>query len=156
MIGDAFALLSATCFSIANVTIVRGTTPGDDDNGAFVSLLLTTAIAGAGWIAWGLAHGFVPVTPRAIAWFAIRNASWARGCVATISIPRAIRSHASRALCISSARVRFRSTSPRSRPSCVVIHVVYASTSGRSAARIASPSASAPSASIDVSTPGAA
>ena len=70
MIGDAFALVSATCFSVANVTIVRGAAPGDDDNGAFVSLLLTTAIAGIGWIAWGLANGFIPVTPRAIAWFA--------------------------------------------------------------------------------------
>ena len=68
--GDALALLSATFFAVANVTIVRGTAPGDDDNGAFVSLLLTTAIAGAGWIAWGLAFGFEPVTPRAILWFA--------------------------------------------------------------------------------------
>ena len=68
--GDALALLSATFFAVANVTIVRGTAPGDEDNGAFVSLLLTTAIAGAGWIAWGLAFGFEPVTPRAILWFA--------------------------------------------------------------------------------------
>jgi len=70
VIGDAFALISATCFAVANVTIVRGTAPGDDDNGAFVSLLLTTAIAGTGWLAWGFMHGFPPVTPHAIAWFA--------------------------------------------------------------------------------------
>lgn len=68
--GDALALLSATCFAIANITIVRGTSPGDEDNGAFVSLLLTTLIAGAGWLAWGVATGFVPVTPRALLWFA--------------------------------------------------------------------------------------
>ena len=68
--GDAFALLSATFFAVANVTIVRGTTPGDEDNGAFVSLLLTTLIAGAGWIVWGIACGFEPVTPRALLWFA--------------------------------------------------------------------------------------
>lgn len=68
--GDLFALLSATFFSIANVTIVRGSAPGDDDNGAFVSLLLTTLIAAAGWAAFGLARGFEPVTPWALAWFA--------------------------------------------------------------------------------------
>ena len=71
MIGDAFALLSATCFSVANITIVRGTSPGDDDNGAFVSLLLTTLLAGAGWIAWSAVHGLVPVTLPALLWFAL-------------------------------------------------------------------------------------
>ena len=70
MIGDAFALASAAFFSVANITIVRGAAPGDDDNGAFVSLLLTTAIAGAGWIAWSAVHGTVPVTPQALGWFA--------------------------------------------------------------------------------------
>jgi len=69
--GDAFALLSATCFSVANITIVRGTSPGDDDNGAFVSLLLTTLIAGAGWLAWSAWHGTVPVTLAALGWFAV-------------------------------------------------------------------------------------
>ncbi|HUP96863.1 MAG TPA: EamA family transporter [Usitatibacter sp.] len=69
MIGDAFALMSATFFSVANITIVRGTAPGDDDNGAFVSLLLTTLIAGIGWIAWSSLHGVAPITPRALAWF---------------------------------------------------------------------------------------
>lgn len=68
--GDALALLSATCFAVSNITIVRGTAPGDDDNGAFVSLLLTTLIAGVGWVAWGTAFGFAPVTPKAILWFA--------------------------------------------------------------------------------------
>jgi drug/metabolite transporter (DMT)-like permease len=68
--GDAFALASTTCFATANVLIARGTRPGQQDNGAFVSLLLTAGISGAGWLAWGFARGFEPLTWRAIAWFA--------------------------------------------------------------------------------------
>ena len=70
MSGEILALLSATFFSIANVTLARGTVPGDEDNGAFVSLLVTAAIAAVCWIALGLTHGFAPVTARALAWFA--------------------------------------------------------------------------------------
>lgn len=68
--GDAIALASAACFALANVLIARGAKPGDADNGAFVSLLLTAGIAGAGWIGVGLVRGFEPVTLRAILWFA--------------------------------------------------------------------------------------
>lgn len=70
MSGDALALASAACFSLANITIAKGTARGDEDNGVFVSLLLTTAIAGGLWLALGIARGFVPVTPAALAWFA--------------------------------------------------------------------------------------
>lgn len=69
-LGDAYALASTTCFATANVLIARGTRPGVRDNGAFVSLLLTAGISGAGWMALGIARGFEPVTWRAIAWFA--------------------------------------------------------------------------------------
>ena len=68
--GDGYALASATCFAAANVLIARGARPGDADNGAFVSLLLTAGISGAGWLAVGLVRGFEPVTPRALLWFA--------------------------------------------------------------------------------------
>jgi drug/metabolite transporter (DMT)-like permease len=68
--GEILALLSATFFAVANVTLARGTVPGDADNGAFVSLLVTAAIAAICWIALGAAHGFAPVTGRALAWFA--------------------------------------------------------------------------------------
>jgi drug/metabolite transporter (DMT)-like permease len=68
--GDALALASATCFAISNVTIARGARPEGEDNGAFVSLLLTTVIAGIGWIGLGVAKGFQPVTARALLWFA--------------------------------------------------------------------------------------
>jgi drug/metabolite transporter (DMT)-like permease len=68
--GDLLALASALCFSLANITIAKGAARGDEDNGVFVSLLLTTLIAGGIWLALGLARGFVPVTPAALAWFA--------------------------------------------------------------------------------------
>src|SRR5258706_519205 len=61
---------SSECFAVANVTIVRGASSGDDDNGAFLSLLLTAGIAAAGWGVVGAARGFDPITPAAILWFA--------------------------------------------------------------------------------------
>lgn len=70
VLGDALALASATCFAISNVTIARGARPEAEDNGAFVSLLVTTAISAIGWIALGVARGFEPVTGRALLWFA--------------------------------------------------------------------------------------
>ncbi len=69
-LGDALALGSATSFAIANVTIARGARPDAEDNGAFVSLLLTTAIAGLAWIALGMVKGFPLVSGRALLWFA--------------------------------------------------------------------------------------
>ena len=69
-IGDLFAIASALCFAVANITIVRGSSPGDDDNGAFLSLLITAGVAFAGWLVLGAARGFEPVTARALAWFA--------------------------------------------------------------------------------------
>jgi drug/metabolite transporter (DMT)-like permease len=70
LLGDALAIASAACFALSNVAISRGARPGGDDNGAFVSLLLTSAIAGLGWVALGLERGFEPVTARALLWFA--------------------------------------------------------------------------------------
>ncbi|MEP7067843.1 MAG: EamA family transporter [Usitatibacter sp.] len=70
LLGDAFAFASAACFAISNVTIARGARPEAEDNGAFVSLLITTAIAGVAWLALGCVRGFPPVTLRALLWFA--------------------------------------------------------------------------------------
>jgi drug/metabolite transporter (DMT)-like permease len=69
-LGDGFALASAASFAVSNILIARGTRPGAQDNGAFVSLLLTAAVSGAGWAIAGLASGFEPVSMRAILWFA--------------------------------------------------------------------------------------
>lgn len=69
MTGDLFALASAACFAVSNVTIARGAGPDAEDNGAFTSLLLTAALSGAGWLVSGALHGFVPASGRAILWF---------------------------------------------------------------------------------------
>ena len=68
--GDALAFASCLCFAASNIFVARGSRPGADDNGAFVSLLITTAIAGSLWALRGAVRGFEPVTWRAIAWFA--------------------------------------------------------------------------------------
>jgi len=68
--GDALAVGSAVSFAIANILIARGSRPESGDNGAFVSLLITTLIAGAGWVIEGVVRGFQPVTLAALAWFA--------------------------------------------------------------------------------------
>ena len=67
--GDLLTVASIVCFSASNITVAKGTRGAVEDNGAFVSLLITTAIAGALWLALGAVRGFDPVTPRAIAWF---------------------------------------------------------------------------------------
>jgi drug/metabolite transporter (DMT)-like permease len=68
--GDAFSIASAVCFAISNVTIARGARAGSQDNGAFVSLLITTLISALAWIALGMMRGFPAVTARALLWFA--------------------------------------------------------------------------------------
>lgn len=68
--GDAFALASALCFAVSNVTIVRGARRGSDDNGAFLSLLLTAAISATGWIVASALNGAAPVTLRGVLWLA--------------------------------------------------------------------------------------
>lgn len=69
-LGDLFTAASTLCFASSNITVARGNRPGAQDNGAFISLLITTAIAGAAWIIEGATRGFDPVTPRALMWFA--------------------------------------------------------------------------------------
>jgi drug/metabolite transporter (DMT)-like permease len=69
-LGDAFAIASSVCFASSNICVARGSRPGAEDNGAFVSLLITTAIAGSLWALGGATRGFEAVTPRALAWFA--------------------------------------------------------------------------------------
>ena len=68
--GDAFAIASAVSFAGSGIAIARGRRPGIEDNGAFTSLLVTTAIAGGIWMALGLARGFAPLTASALLWFA--------------------------------------------------------------------------------------
>lgn len=70
MTGELLALGSALCFSISGVTVTRGAPRGAADNGAFLSLLLTTVIAGACWLALGAVRGFAPVTGAGLLWLA--------------------------------------------------------------------------------------
>ena len=68
--GELFALLSAFCFATANITINRGSTLKDADNGAFLSILLTAAIA---LIAMAVSTGELPpdaLNVRGLLWFA--------------------------------------------------------------------------------------
>lgn len=68
--GEWYALGSALCFAVANITIMRGAPRGADDNGAFLSLLLTAGISALGWLFVGSTQGFAPVTARGVAWLA--------------------------------------------------------------------------------------
>ena len=57
--GELFALLSAGCFATANVTITRGSIAGNADNGAFLSILLTAAVAVIAMLLAGSSPDFV-------------------------------------------------------------------------------------------------
>ena len=68
--GEWLALCSAGCFAAANVTITRGAAKGQD-NGAFLSILLTMAIAGAWWLWRSAGDGFPASNMTSMLWFAI-------------------------------------------------------------------------------------
>ena len=67
--GDAFAVASSVGFATSNVLVAQGMRGGRDDNGAFLSLLVTLVLASALWAVLGAVRGFEPVTWRGIAWF---------------------------------------------------------------------------------------
>jgi drug/metabolite transporter (DMT)-like permease len=66
--GEWLALCSAGCFAAANVTITRGAAKGKD-NGAFLSILLTLAIAGGWWLWRSIGHGFPSPNLDSLLWF---------------------------------------------------------------------------------------
>jgi drug/metabolite transporter (DMT)-like permease len=68
--GELLALCSACCFAAANVTITRGAGARGQDNGAFLSILLTAAIAGALWLMQSAARGFPAMRLSSMLWFA--------------------------------------------------------------------------------------
>ena len=68
-LGDAFTVASSFCFAASNILVAQGNRGAREDNGAFVSLLITAGISAVLWAGFGLARGFEPVTWRAIAWF---------------------------------------------------------------------------------------
>lgn len=66
--GEWLALGAALCFSVANVAVMRGARRGGDDNGAFLSLLLTVGLSGAGWLLADPRD--TEITPSGLAWLA--------------------------------------------------------------------------------------
>ncbi|SFP90909.1 DMT family transporter [Tranquillimonas alkanivorans] len=50
MVGEFIALLSAFCFGLAGAAIAKGAPGARGDNGAFLSIVLTMAFAGAIWL----------------------------------------------------------------------------------------------------------
>jgi drug/metabolite transporter (DMT)-like permease len=69
--GEFFALLSAACFATANVTITRGSTSSDADNGAFLSILLTAAAACVAMLVSSGIPTVESLSIRGLAWFAL-------------------------------------------------------------------------------------
>jgi drug/metabolite transporter (DMT)-like permease len=58
------------CFGASNIAILRGVRRGADDNGAFLSLLMTAAISAVGWLGLGALRGFAPITVHGVLWLA--------------------------------------------------------------------------------------
>jgi len=69
--GELFAILSASFFAAANVTVTRGTTSQSQDNGAFVSIVLTAAIAGMMYLANATTGEAPVITSTGMYWFAM-------------------------------------------------------------------------------------
>ena len=69
--GELFALLSAACFATANVTITRGSIAGNADNGAFLSILLTAAVAVIAMLLAGNSPDAGKLSFAGFAWFAL-------------------------------------------------------------------------------------
>lgn len=73
-LGDLTSLLAALCWSLANVTIARGVKGQSADNGAFLSILLTTVLALILWLAQGLQRGWPQMPWSGMLWFVLGGA----------------------------------------------------------------------------------
>lgn len=69
--GEFFALFSAVCFAAANVTITRGAREGGQDNGAFLSILLTALVAFTALLVAGNGAAGPAPDVRGLMWFAV-------------------------------------------------------------------------------------
>lgn len=69
--GELFAILSALLFSSANVMVTRGVASLSQDNGVFLSILLTVVIAGAAVLVRGLFGAWPVLNAAGILWFCL-------------------------------------------------------------------------------------
>jgi drug/metabolite transporter (DMT)-like permease len=67
--GEIYAFMSAIGFALANVMIKKGTTKNSKNNGAFLSVILTTLIAGIFFIGLGLSRGWAVLNLEGILFF---------------------------------------------------------------------------------------
>lgn len=68
--GELLAFLSACCFAASNVTVMRGINSTAENNGAFLSILMTTVIACTLWVGQGISGGWTPLNGDGVLWFA--------------------------------------------------------------------------------------
>lgn len=69
--GEIFAILSMTLFSVANVTINRGYDGRSRSQGAFLSIVMTSGLSALIWLTVGVYDGFPAISATAVAWFAL-------------------------------------------------------------------------------------
>jgi drug/metabolite transporter (DMT)-like permease len=67
--GELLALFSASCFAASNITITRGARGKGQDNGAFLSILMTASIGAIWWLVGSAGHGFPEMKLRSMLWF---------------------------------------------------------------------------------------
>lgn len=68
--GELFAILSASLFAAANITVSRGVNNRSQDNGAFISIVLTALLAGAMYAWVYVTKGVPAVNSAGLWWFA--------------------------------------------------------------------------------------
>jgi drug/metabolite transporter (DMT)-like permease len=73
-VGDLLAFLASLCWTASNVAIARGSGGKGDDNGAFLSILLTAGLASVVWLAGAWGRGWPVLVPASVAWFMLGGA----------------------------------------------------------------------------------
>lgn len=57
--GEFYALLSAASFGVAGAAVAKGAPEARGDNGVFLSIVLTCALSGLLWVAFGIELGTI-------------------------------------------------------------------------------------------------
>lgn len=69
--GAAFAILSMTLFSIANIAVIRGFDGKTRSGGAFLSIVITFLLSLVIWVGARLHNGWSSIAAGGIVWFAV-------------------------------------------------------------------------------------